>query len=50
MPAAASRVLDDSDLARELMMRGRGTLECFTVQRMAAGLVRLYESLANGGS
>lgn len=50
MPAVASRVLDYSVLARDLMIRGRRNLERFTAQRVAAGLVRLYESLANGGS
>lgn len=48
LAAAAARILDDRDLRRDLVMRGRRNLERFTAQRMAAGLVMLYERLADG--
>lgn len=48
LAAAAMRILDDRDLACDLVARGRRNLERFTAQGMAAGLVRLYEGLANG--
>lgn len=48
LAAAAMRILDDRDLARDLVVRGTRNLERFTAQRMAAELVRLYEGLADG--
>ena len=47
--AAASRILDDQDSARELVARGYRNLERFSAERMASGLIACYERLAAGG-
>ena len=44
--AAASRILDDQDSARELVARGYRNLERFSAERMASGLIACYERLA----
>jgi glycosyltransferase involved in cell wall biosynthesis len=44
--AQALRVLDDEALQRALIVRGRRRVEAFSLQRLAEGLVPLYERLA----
>lgn len=45
--AAVSRILDDRDLAGELVARGYRNLRRFSAERgMASGLIACYERLA----
>lgn len=46
--AAVSRILDDQDLAGELVLRGYRNLKRFSAERMASGLIACYERLAAG--